>query len=63
MSVAGYHFDNPAKMAESLRGEEVLYNTYWVRFNYRGFSHAMAVENTLRLFAAAKAAGVGAWCT
>jgi NADH dehydrogenase len=59
VSVAGYHFDDPAKMAESLRGAEVLYNTYWVRFNYRGFSHALAVENTLRLFAAAKAAGVG----
>ena len=54
-----YHFDDGAKLAESLLGAAVLYNTYWVRFNHRDFSHADAVENTLRLFAAAQAAGVG----
>jgi NADH dehydrogenase len=53
-----YHFDEPARLAQSLDGAEVLYNTYWVRFNYRGFSHATAVANTLRLFTAAKEAGV-----
>src|SRR5712692_10677181 len=31
----------------------------WVRFNYRTFSYALAVDNTLRLFDAAKTAGVG----
>jgi uncharacterized protein YbjT (DUF2867 family) len=36
----------------------VLYNTYWVRFDHPGFSHAGAVENTLKLFEAARAAGV-----
>jgi NADH dehydrogenase len=36
----------------------VLYNTYWVRFNHRTFTHADAVRNTLALFAAAKQAGV-----
>ncbi|MBW7904310.1 MAG: NAD(P)H-binding protein [Phycisphaerae bacterium] len=50
------------ELAESLRGADVLYNTYWVRFNYRGgrlsFTHDTAVENTLRLFEAARAAGV-----
>jgi NADH dehydrogenase len=35
-----------------------LYNTYWVRFNYAGFSHAMAVSNTIRLIQAAQRAGV-----
>jgi NADH dehydrogenase len=59
VSVAGYDFDSPEKLVESLRGAAVLYNTYWVRFSRRGFSQAAAVENTLRLFAAAKAAGVG----
>jgi len=54
-----FHFDEPAKLAESLRGAAVLYNTYWVRFNHPGFSHSVAVENTRKLFAAAKAAGVG----
>jgi NADH dehydrogenase len=51
-------FGAPEQLAESLRGARVLYNTYWVRFNYRGFSHAQAVENTLRLFEAARKAGV-----
>jgi len=53
-----FHFDQPERLAASLAGVEVLYNTYWVRFNHRGFTHAQAVANTLRLFAAAKQAGV-----
>ena len=36
----------------------VLYNTYWVRFNYKLFRHEDAVKNTMILFNAAKAAGV-----
>jgi NADH dehydrogenase len=53
-----FHFDAPDKLAASLRGVSVLYNTYWVRFNHRRFTHADAVRNTLTLFAAAKDAGV-----
>jgi NADH dehydrogenase len=53
-----FHFNEPDKLAEALRGADVLYNTYWVRFNHKGFTQAMAVENTLKLFAAAKRAGV-----
>lgn len=53
-----FDFDQPARLAESLRGVAVLYNTYWVRFTHGDFSHAGAVENTLKLFTAAKAAGV-----
>jgi NADH dehydrogenase len=53
-----YHFDAPDKLAESLRGATVLYNTYWVRFNHADFKHAQAVANTLRLFEAARRAGV-----
>ncbi len=51
-------FDDPERLAQSLTGVEVLYNTYWVRFNDRHFTHADAVENTRRLFAAAQRAGV-----
>lgn len=51
-------FDRPAALAESLRGTRVLYNTYWVRFNHRRFTHAQAVRNTLALFEAARRAGV-----
>ncbi len=56
--VAGFDFDRPEKLAESLRGVRVLYNTYWVRFNHKTFKHNEAVKNTLVLFDAAKAAGV-----
>ncbi len=51
-------FDRPEKLVESLRGVDVLYNTYWVRFNHRTFTHARAVENTRTLFHAARQAGV-----
>ncbi len=53
-----FHFDRPELLAEQLQGVSVLYNTYWVRFNHRLFKHAGAVQNTLVLFEAAKAAGV-----
>ena len=53
-----YSFDCPDDLVESLRGADVLYNTYWVRFNYTFFKHESAVRNTLILFEAAKKAGV-----
>ena len=53
-----FNFDAPEKLAESLRGVDVLVNTYWVRFNHRLFTHADAVRNTLVLFEAAQSAGV-----
>lgn len=53
-----FHFNAPKKLAESLRGVSVLYNTYWVRLNHRDFTHAEAVRNTMVMFDAAKAAGV-----
>ncbi len=45
-------------LAGFLKGIDILHNTYWVRFNHKKFSHAQAVENTMRLFDAAKKAGV-----
>jgi uncharacterized protein YbjT (DUF2867 family) len=53
-----FNFDCPDDLVESLRGAEVLYNTYWVRFNYTSFKQESAVRNTLILFEAAKKAGV-----
>ncbi|MCI5158121.1 MAG: NAD-dependent epimerase/dehydratase family protein, partial [Candidatus Electrothrix sp. AUS1_2] len=53
-----FHFDEPEKLTESLRGVSVLYNTYWVRFNHRNFTFAEAVRNTETMFKAAKEAGV-----
>lgn len=53
-----YNFDDPAKLTESLRGAAVLYNTYWIRFEYTTFSQTKAIEDSLSLFQAAKQAGV-----
>ncbi len=56
--ISPYHFDNPELLKASLEGVSVLYNTYWVRFNHSTFQHSEAVANTLKLFDAAKKAGV-----
>lgn len=53
-----FRFDDLNALTRTLQGVSVLYNTYWVRFNHKNFTHAMAVENTRKLFRAAKAAGV-----
>ncbi len=56
-----FRFDDAVAFAENLADVEVLYNTYWVRFNHQGdatFSHAEAVNNTLVMFEAARLAGV-----
>lgn len=53
-----YNFDDPEKLVQSLKGVSVLYNNYWVRFNYKDFSYNYAVENSLKLFDAAKNAGI-----
>ncbi|MGC8742809.1 MAG: SDR family oxidoreductase [Verrucomicrobiia bacterium] len=58
IQVFPYNFDNFEALVESLKGCAVLYNTYWVRFNYKTFTHQMATQNTLKLFEAAKKAGV-----
>jgi len=60
VEVQPFNFDNQAALIESLRGVSVLYNTYWIRFNTKepGFQHSVAVENTLKLFAAARQADV-----
>ena len=53
-----FTFDNPDQLARSLEGIQVLYNTYWVRFNHKNFTHADGVRNSGILFEAAKRAGV-----
>lgn len=56
--VEPFNFDNPVRLEESLRGVAVLYNTYWVRFNHRGFTHEQAIRNSRTLFDAARRTGV-----
>jgi len=58
VEVYPYSFDDPARLVDALRGASVLYNTYWIRFNHARFKQADAVTNTLRLFDAAREAGV-----
>lgn len=53
-----FHFKEPEKLRDSLRGVQSLVNTYWVRFNHQFFTHEEAVANTRILFSAAKEAGV-----
>jgi uncharacterized protein YbjT (DUF2867 family) len=58
VEVHPYNFDNPPALIESLRSAEVLYNTYWVRFNHTAFQHETAVHNAEVMFEAARQAGV-----
>jgi nucleoside-diphosphate-sugar epimerase len=58
VGVSPFNFDRPELLASSLRGVEVLINTYWVRFDHKLFTHAEAVANTRVLFGAAKKSGV-----
>ncbi len=53
-----FNFDNIDELTETLRGVDVLFNTYWVRFSHGNNTHLQAVSNTRKLFRAAKAAGV-----
>jgi hypothetical protein len=50
-------FGDPAGLAESLRGAQTLYNTYWVRFPRGPVNHAAAVANSRVLFRAAGTQG------
>ncbi len=53
-----FNFDNATKLIETLKGVSVLYNTYWIRFNHKYFTHADAVKRSIILFRAAEEAGV-----
>ncbi len=58
VSAHPYHFENPALLTQTMEGAEILYNTYWVRFNYRHWSFEKALANTRTLFTCAKRAGI-----
>lgn len=53
-----YNFENPDLLTQTLEGCESLFNTYWVRFNYRSWSFDKALENTKILFDCARRARV-----
>ena len=58
VEVEPLRFDDRARLIASLRGVDVLYNTYWVRFPHSGLDFDLAVANIRILISAAEAAGV-----
>jgi uncharacterized protein YbjT (DUF2867 family) len=57
--VKAYPLDfNEGGLTRSLSGVDTLYNTYWIRFDYRQNTQTGAVANTRTLVRAARAAGV-----
>src|SRR5215472_3022006 len=56
--VAPLQFADRDALVESLRGADVLYNTYWVRFRHGRIRFGDAVANTRILMGAARDAGV-----
>ncbi len=53
-----FNFDRPEALAESLRGVDTLYNTYWIRFSSGPITFDRAVENSQTLIRAAERAGI-----
>lgn len=54
-----YNFSHPKELEESLRGVDVLINTYWVRFdNPPHFTFVQAIANSKVLLDAAKRANI-----
>ena len=51
-------FDDASGLIESLKGADVLVDTYWIRFDHGQNTQPRAVENTRRLINAASRAGV-----
>ncbi len=58
VDVAPLQFQDRDALVESLRGADVLYNTYWVRFHHGRVRFGEAVANTRILVGAARDAGV-----
>ncbi len=58
ITVHSLAFHDHSYLVNALKDTQVLYNTYWVRFNHKTFNHSEAVTNTKALFLAARNAGV-----
>ena len=58
VDMAPLQFTDRAALVESLRGADVLYNTYWVRFRHGRVGFGDALANTRTLIGAAIEAGV-----
>jgi NADH dehydrogenase len=58
LEIAPMDFGSPDILAQCLDGASTFYNTYWIRFPYRGATFKTAVENTRTLLRAARKSGV-----
>jgi uncharacterized protein YbjT (DUF2867 family) len=58
VEIAPFEFDRPDRLAENLNGANSVFNTYWIRFPYRGSTFERAVANLRVLIDAARRAGV-----
>jgi NADH dehydrogenase len=58
VEIAPLDFNHPQALVQSLQGADVLFNTYWVRFNHGRATFDKAVANSKALIRAAKEAGV-----
>jgi NADH dehydrogenase len=58
VDISPLQFTDRAALVESLRGAEVFYNTYWVRFRQSGVGFGDAIANTRILMSGAAEAGV-----
>ncbi len=53
-----YDFENPERLVSRLRGADTLYNTYWIRFPFKGQTFESAERDTRILFSCASRAGI-----
>ena len=58
IEVEPLQFQDRKRLTAALRGADVLYNTYWIRFPHSGLDFDLAVANTRTLMQAASDAGV-----
>ena len=58
LEIARMDFGSPERLTRRLEGASMLFNTYWIRFPYRGMTFETAAENTRTLLRAARKAGV-----
>lgn len=58
LEVHPLNLDDPRSLEGALEGVQVLYNTFWVRFEAEGFEQELAIARSANLFRAARSAGV-----
>ncbi|MBI5235033.1 MAG: NAD(P)H-binding protein, partial [Deltaproteobacteria bacterium] len=52
VKAAPFNFENTALLVKELEGADVVFNTYWVRFNYGHVTYGRAVANVQNLMRA-----------